>query len=211
MVRGLVPQADCEQVALAAPAIPPGSDFWTPTVFDFQDPDRQRELHALLAHERILAAVEALVDGPARITFGMLAVVPAGGGKGLPWHQDNQYGHFLFRALNTFVAVRDVAPEQCMLWVAPRSHLLGLQPSQYIDGHHHSAEPANGLRLPALKQGDACIFHRSTLHRSIRNETAIHRYAYAAQYCEAHARRADTGARIDTILARDLAARWAAR
>lgn len=98
-------------------------------------------------------------------------MVSPNGGRGLPWHQDNQYQHVLDHALNTFIAVSDITTLQCTLWVAPRSHLRG----------------------PDLKAGDACIFDRNTIHRSLTNQTAHVRVAYAAQYVEAAGVVADTG------------------
>ena len=96
------------------------------------------------------------------------------------------------------------------MWIAPRSHLLGRQPARASDlyaGAHRQAvvEPENGICLPALQPGDACIFDRCAYHRSLKNETGMHRYAYAAQYQADNARIASTGKK-DTLRmrARDL-------
>lgn len=212
LLRGLVPRTDVEAAVAAwqraAGAAPTGD--WNATVFDHRQPAKDRAIHALLTHARVMAAVEQLFEGPARVYYGMMAVVPAHGGKGLAWHQDNQYTHILGHALNSFIACCRIPPEKCNLWVAPGSHLTGLQPSLTSDGHRQAADPGNGVLLPTLEPGDACIFNRYTLHRSLRNDTGETRWAYAAQYHEDRARIAGSWRRDPLRMrARDLAGWWA--
>ena len=170
---------------------------WHPIIFDFANPTQHAHVHQLLIEPSILSAIEQIFEVPARVYFGMLAVVPAGGGTGLPWHQDNQYDQVIGAALNVFVALCDITPDKAILWVAPGSHLLGTQPSkesETVPGHREAVvEPGNGIPLPAMKKGDVCIFDRSTYLRSFTNETNEHRYAYAAQYQADYARLAKTG------------------
>ena len=177
--------------ALKTPVVEGGN--WTPRIFDHAAPLQEPKLHRLLVEPQLTAAVEQILEAPARVYYGMLAIVPARSGKGLEWHQDNQYDHILGRALNCFVALSEITPDSAILWVAPRTHLLGVQPSETVVGHRKAAEPANGHPLPTLHKGDVCIFDRSLLHHSKTNETQNHRYAYAAQYQELNARRAETG------------------
>jgi ectoine hydroxylase-related dioxygenase (phytanoyl-CoA dioxygenase family) len=98
--------------------------------------------------------------------------------------------------------------------VAPRSHRYGTQPSQAntttAPGHREAlVAPENGLPLPTLKPGDACIFDRNTLHRSLQNETDEDRYAYAAQYSSCNARYTETGLiPPHRMLASELRQRW---
>jgi len=205
LVRSLVPRPDAEAVVAASPRPSSGSD-WTPVIFDHARPQADPAQHALLAHPRVLDAVELLLGGPARAYYGMLAVVPAGGGRGLPWHQDNQYEHIVGHALNAFIALCRITPKMCNLWVAPGSHRDGLRPSGAAEGrggHREDSGAVQGICLPTLEPGDACIFNRYTLHRSLHNQTNEDRFAYAAQYEEADARR-DDGRASDRILARDL-------
>lgn len=213
LVRGLLPAADCARwrAAALAAAAPADGGSWTPVTFDHERPDERREVHGALVHDRVQAAVGQLLGPGAQVWYGMAAVVPGHGGRGLPWHQDNQYTHILHHALNTFVALDDIAPEMATLWVDPRSHRRGRLPSRDRgDGHREATvEPEAPLRLPALEAGDACIFHRDTLHRSLVNATDRHRVAYAAQYVEAAGVFAETGEPIGRIAAADLARRWA--
>jgi ectoine hydroxylase-related dioxygenase (phytanoyl-CoA dioxygenase family) len=166
---------------------------WTPRIFDYENPQKDAELHVLLTDERVIGAAAQLFGAPARIYYGMLAIVPARGGSGLPWHQDNMYSHIYGGALNIFVALSEILPEAANLWVAPGSHKLGTQPSKTNEttakGHREALEdPDNSFCLPTLQPGDACLFTRDTLHRSLTNTTDAPRYAYAAQFCAAHAR-----------------------
>jgi hypothetical protein len=63
---------------------------WTPAVFNHDDPMFDAELHALLRDPSLVCAASQLLGGaPARVYYGMLAVVPPNGGTGLPWHSDN--------------------------------------------------------------------------------------------------------------------------
>ncbi|HWD37683.1 MAG TPA: phytanoyl-CoA dioxygenase family protein [Fimbriimonas sp.] len=209
VVEDLVPESTIDAVLVEAaktPVVVGGS--WTPRVFDHENPDRESGLHRILVEPSLVDAVESILESPARVYYGMLAVVPAQGGKGLDWHQDNMYDVVLGRALNTFVALCDITPNKAILWVAPRTHLMGVQESLTTEGHRIAATPENGMPLPTLKKGSAVIFDRNTLHHSRRNETNEHRYAYAAQYQEDKAR--NSAGIKDPLLRRvdDLRLRW---
>lgn len=212
VVEGLVPDEIVDRVVVEARRIPvtPGGG-WTPSIFDHDEPLANPRLHQLLVEPHVVGTVEQIFEAPARVWYGMLAIVPANGGTGLQWHQDNMYTPLLGRALNVFIALCDITPEKANLWVSPKSHLKGVQESLTTEGHRVAATPENGIPLPALTKGSACIFDRSTLHHSKRNETTEDRYAYAAQYQEDNARLASTG-RKDPLRMRvsDLSAMFAA-
>lgn len=210
VVPALVPHAAIDSVLAVSPTTGENGR-WTPVVFDHANPTANAALHRLLVEPSVVAAVESLFEAPARVYYGMFAVVPANGGHGLPWHQDNQYNQVLGNALNVFIALCDITLDKANLWVAPRSHLAGVQPSKKNETtapNHREAivEPENGILLPALKKGDACIFDRSMYHRTLRNETGEPRYAYAAQYMADYSRMAATGSKDPLkMLAGDLA------
>jgi ectoine hydroxylase-related dioxygenase (phytanoyl-CoA dioxygenase family) len=171
---------------------------WTPRVFDYENPTQDAELHALLKHPSVVGAAGQLLGTPPLIYYGMLAIVPAHGGNGLPWHQDNMYSHIYGGALNIFIALSEITPDMANLWVVPGSHKLGTQASQQNEttakGHREAlVEPEGAMILPTLQPGDACLFTRDTLHRSLTNTTDKNRYAYAAQYCATHARYTSDG------------------
>ena len=189
VVEGLVPDTVVDAVVEEAQQVPvTAGGGWTPRIFDHTNPSENPRLHQILTEPHVVVAVEQIFEAPARVYYGMLAVVPAQGGKGLEWHQDNMYDVVLGRALNMFVALCDITPDKAILWVAPRTHLSGVQESRTADGHRIAATPENGMALPTLKKGAVVIFDRSTLHHSKRNETDSDRYAYAAQYQEEKAR-----------------------
>jgi len=182
---------------------------WTPKTFNADNPKQDAKLHQLLIDEALVGAAGQIFDAPVRVDYGMLAIVSANGGKGLPWHQDGMYGAIQGRALNSFTALCDITPDKAILWVAPRTHLNGVQPSEgAAHGHHEGQEPANGRPLPALKKGSVCIFDRNTMHHSKTNATNEHRYAYAAQYREDKARNPDGKKDSKKMLASELAKLW---
>ena len=200
IARGLVPAKSIQAVMREATPRAREGDAWQPTIFEHTNPTKDAPLHRLLWEPRVVEAVSALLGSPARVYYGMLAVVPARGGHGLPWHQDNQYSHILGGALNAFIALCDIEQNMANLWVAPRSHLSGVRPSKANEttaaGHREAiVSPENGFCLLPLKAGDACIFDRCTLHRSLKNESDRPRFAYAAQYQADLAREAITGKR----------------
>ena len=200
VVPALVDAATVETVLEAARGYgdPVDRGGWSARIFDHKEPAKDSQMHQILWDPVLVDTVAQILESEPRIWYGMLAVVPANGGDGLPWHQDNQYTQILGGALNVFVALTEVTPERANLWVAPRSHRMGTQPARGSDlyaGAHRQAvvEPENGICLPTLQPGDACIFDRCTYHRSLKNETGRHRYAYAAQYQADNARIASTG------------------
>jgi len=212
VVPGLVPLESVE-AARTAFTVPTSVKNWTPSIFDHKNPDANPAQHRMLVEPAIIAAVEQLFEASARVFYGMTAVVPANGGNGLPWHQDNQYSQILPAALNTFVALCDITPDKAILWVAPGTHKAGTQPSKEAEGlgghREAAAEPENGMPLPGLKAGDVCIFDRNTYHRSLRNETNEDRYAYAAQYMAEYSRMAQSGEKDPLRMpARELQERW---
>ena len=200
LAPGLVPLDVVDEVVAIAKDKIVGHNRWQPTCFEHETPQKDANIHRLLIEPNVVQAVSQLLGTEPRAYFGMLAIVPPHGGSGLPWHQDNMYDQILGGALNTFIALCDITPNKAILWVSPQSHRLGTQPSgenqSSAPGHREVLiEPANGIPLPAMKPGDACIFDRNTLHRSLKNETDEPRYAYAAQYQSEHARRSLTGER----------------
>ncbi|MEX0330777.1 MAG: phytanoyl-CoA dioxygenase family protein [Puniceicoccaceae bacterium] len=142
---------------------------------------------------RIHACMEELLGGPTTFWHGMYAVVMPGG-RGLDWHQDNQYTHILGHMCNAFVALDSITTENAGLWIAPRSHLLGRLPNiNPEEGHKRAAEPDNAIPGPPLQPGDALIFHRELLHHSKENRTDRPRRAFAFQVSSASCRFAETG------------------
>jgi ectoine hydroxylase-related dioxygenase (phytanoyl-CoA dioxygenase family) len=211
LVRGLVLPDVVESIMVEARSRVRVGDTWQPTIFDHDNPTQDAVIHQLLYYPGVIGVAQDLLGSPPRVYYGMLAVVPAGGGHGLPWHQDNQYSHILGGALNVFLALSRITPDMGTLWLGPQTHRMGRLESKQntttAPGHRESLyEPPNPIQLPILEPGDACIFDRNTLHRSLQNTTNQNRFAYAAQFQADHARMAETGARDSKrMLATDLA------
>lgn len=214
LLPGLVSPDRVQAVLEAAPADLRVEGRWRAVVFNHDDPQQDAPVHQLLVEPAVIEAVEAVFAGPARVWYGMFAVVPANGGHGLPWHQDNQYTQLLGPALNVFIALCPVSEENAGLWIAPRSHRSGVRPARRNEttarGHREALEdPDNGVPLPPMQPGDACIFDRHTLHRSLQNRTDRHRFAYAAQYLAENTRLAETGKKDPKrMLVSDLRRQW---
>ena len=210
VVENLIDPKKIDRIMEEAVKVPVDArGIWTPKAFAHDDPKTDAKLHQLLVDETLVNAVGQIFEAPVRVDFGMLAIVSASGGKGLPWHQDGMYGQILGRALNSFIALCDITPDKAILWVAPRTHLAGVQPAEQAPhGHHQGKEPANGRPLPILRKGSVCMFDRNTMHHSKTNETNEHRYAYAAQYREEKARDANGKKDPRKMLVSDLRKTW---
>lgn len=210
VVENLIDPKKIDRIMEEAVKVPVDArGIWTPKSFEHDNPKKDAKLHQLLVDETLTAAVGQIFEAPVRVDYGMLAIVSANGGKGLPWHQDGMYGAIQGRALNSFIALCDITPDKAILWVASRTHLNGVQPSDNVaHGHHEGREPANGRPLPTLKKGSVCMFDRNTMHHSKTNETGEHRYAYAAQYREEKARNPDGKKDPRKMLASELAEMW---
>jgi ectoine hydroxylase-related dioxygenase (phytanoyl-CoA dioxygenase family) len=215
LVPGLVPKESVRAVLDAMPAEIEHSGRWRAMVFDHLDPKKDSPIHRLLVEPAVVDAVQQIFAAPPRVFYGMLAIVPAHGGHGLPWHQDNQYTHLLGPALNVFIALGPISQENAGLWVAPQSHRQGRLPARVNDttapGHREAlVEPENGIPLLPMEPGDVCIFDRQTLHGSLQNHTDRHRFAYAAQYLSENTREALTGKKDPKrMLVTDLRRMWA--
>jgi ectoine hydroxylase-related dioxygenase (phytanoyl-CoA dioxygenase family) len=157
------------------------------------------ETTRFLSDPDIVRIFEQILGDKVKLWRGMYAVVEPYG-KGLEWHQDNQYTHILGHMLNGFIALDHISQENAGLWIAPRSHLAGRQPNLNTGpGHKRCAEPENGMPCEPMAPGDAVIFHRETLHHSKKNNTDRPRRAYAFQVSSANCRYANTGKLLDDL------------
>lgn len=203
IVPGLIPAQRLAPIQAVARTLVDDEARFQAHIFDRDNPENNDMVtHALFLDQAVIEAVEQIFNGPARAFYGFLAIVPPHRGKGLPWHQDNQYNQFHGLALNTFIAIDDVEQDMAHLWVAPGSHKQGTLPSIDADkqtGTHHRTidfEPADAICLPPFKAGDAVIFDRNTLHRSLGNTTDRPRLCYASQFVAEHARHTKDGKRF---------------
>ncbi len=148
---------------------------------------------AMLRDSNIVGILEGILGDAVRLYLGMYAVVPPHG-KGLEWHQDNQYNHVLGHMLNGFIALDHISQENAGLWLAPQSHLNGRMANLNKEqGHKRAAEPENGMPCKPMAPGDAVFFHRETLHHSKQNHTDKPRRAFAFQASSYTCRYAKTG------------------
>ncbi|MEI8194420.1 MAG: hypothetical protein WCI73_00770, partial [Phycisphaerae bacterium] len=85
VAAGLVSPSDLQAVMREARKYQPEpGGKWTPQIFDHARPAADAALHQLLVNDQVVGAVEQIFEAPARVYYGMLAIVPAHGGTGLP-------------------------------------------------------------------------------------------------------------------------------
>lgn len=176
-----------------------GNGEWKSKAVIHIDKERQHlpQTVDFLTTPDIVQVFRDILDDEAKLWMGMYAVVPPHG-KGLAWHQDNQYTHILGHMLNGFIALDLITQENAGLWIAPYSHLLGRQPDLNTNAEHRrAAEPENGMPCDPMQPGDAVFFHRNTLHHSKQNHTDRPRRAFAFQVAAAHCRYAKTGKKLE--------------
>jgi len=132
-----------------------------------------------------LAIVEQLLEGPSTLYLPFSAVKSSNGGGQFHFHQDNQYTHLDGPALNMWVALNDMTPENGCLGVCPGSHKAGTLQSEESpdkDGHRTITYEVSEFLPVRMRAGDAVIFNRLTVHGSGQNITNQDRVAYALQY-----------------------------
>jgi 2-oxoglutarate-dependent dioxygenase len=132
-----------------------------------------------------LSIVEQLLGGPSTLYMPFSAVKTANGGGQFHFHQDNQYTHLDGPALNMWVALNDMTPENGCLGICPGSHKSGTLQSEESpdkDGHRTITYDVSEFLPLRMRAGDAVIFNRLTVHGSGHNLTNQDRVAYALQY-----------------------------
>jgi phytanoyl-CoA hydroxylase len=138
----------------------------------------------LVMSRAIHSISEQLLGGPSTLYLPFMAVKGSGGGQ-FHFHQDNQYTRLDGPAINCWIALVDMSPENGCLNVVPRSHLNGtLESTVSGDGDTHKKvtfEPQDFLPV-RMHAGDCIAFSRLTVHGSGPNHTEAPRVAYALQY-----------------------------
>lgn len=132
-----------------------------------------------------LRITEQLLGGPSTLYMPFSAVKSSKVGGQFHFHQDNQYTYLDGPALNMWIAMDDMTPENGCLCVCPGSHQEGtLQSTESPDKDGHKTITYNVEEyLPLrMRAGDAVVFNRLTVHGSGKNITSRDRVAYALQY-----------------------------
>jgi 2-oxoglutarate-dependent dioxygenase len=142
-------------------------------------------LDSMINSEEALSIVEQLLGGASTVYLPFSAVKSANGGGEFHFHQDNQYTTLDGPALNMWIAMNDMTPENGCLGICPGSHKAGtLESVESPDKDTHRTvnykiEEFLPLRMRA---GDAVVFDRLTVHGSGKNLTNRDRVAYAIQF-----------------------------
>jgi hypothetical protein len=186
-LRGVYDAMLVDRLAEATQARPAGSTPGNNTLWTSLDKWESFVLgKTALCRNAVLLASGLLGVPKEAITVGLrFFFKPAGGGRPVPWHQDeaHQDPAFDHHSLNVWVPLDASNEENGCLWYIPGSHLGGIRV------HRH---PGHGAPEVALMTDDvrtceavsvplpaaaASIHHCRTLHASGPNRTAGHRRA----------------------------------
>ena len=107
------------------------------------------------------------------VFYGMLAVVKARGGSGLPWHQDNQYTLVLGGAINIFAALCDITPDKAI-----RAGPMAVFPS--LTMHKSGANTSAGPRKAFVIQYSVVGLRHAGTRELVPNEIPLARGGAAA-------------------------------
>jgi phytanoyl-CoA dioxygenase PhyH len=131
---------------------------------------------------QLLAVESAAVQVGLRFFFK-----PKGGGRLVPWHQDEAHydPRFDHHSLNVWVPFDDVGPDNGCLWYVRGSHREGIREHRHPGGGAPDVAlmtddvPLDRAVAVPLPMGGASFHHCRTLHCSGSNTTGEHRRALA--------------------------------
>lgn len=139
----------------------------------------------LVNSQEILNMAESLLGGPSTLHSPFTAVKSARVGGAFHFHQDNQYTYLDGPALNFWIALNNMTPENGCLAVCPGSHKAGTlaaQQSPDKDEHQTITYEVEEYLPARIRAGDCVVFDRLMVHGSGKNNTDEDRVAYALQY-----------------------------
>lgn len=140
---------------------------------------------SLVNSSDLLRLAESLLGGPSTLHSPFTAVKTAKVGGAFHFHQDNQYTFLDGPALNFWIALNNMTPENGCLAVCPGSHKSGtLDAKQSPDKDEHQTITYEVEEyLPArIRAGDCVVFDRLMVHGSGKNNTNEDRVAFALQF-----------------------------
>lgn len=142
-------------------------------------------LDGMINSDEVLSIAQQLLEGSSTLYMPFSAVKSSKVGGQFHFHQDNQYTYLDGPALNMWIAMDDMTPENGCLGICPGSHLAGtLQSTESPDkdGHMTVAYQVEEYLPVRMHAGDAVVFNRLTVHGSGKNLTDRDRVAYALQF-----------------------------
>lgn len=147
------------------------------------DPDYRRRVNEAIGTIFTPRIREVMIDY--RFSFGSFVAKLTAGAGSLPVHQDPQFvDEPLHEAVNVWVPLVDVGPENGCLRVMPGSHLLNLGPRGTHRGFPYpelaGLIEAEYLVDVPMRAGEACLTSHRTFHGSGRNAMPAERIVAAA-------------------------------
>lgn len=182
----------------AMPDLPPSER--APLVRKFMDFTAGHPPLAAVARDpRLIAAVERVLGGPARL-FQEMALLKPPGGREKPWHQDHAYFNFPLETaiVGVWIALEDVGPENGCMFVLAGGHKDGARLhflrrdwqlcDTALDGCVRTAVP--------MRAGDVLLFDGKLPHGTPINRTQATRWALQFHYLPAEASPCDDAQRL---------------
>ncbi|PCJ62643.1 MAG: hypothetical protein COA79_03760 [Planctomycetota bacterium] len=146
------------------------------------------DLAYFIQSDQMQLIASTLMRGKAHLYLPFTAVKSANGGGNFDFHQDGQYTPTKGPSVNLWVALNDMTIDNGCLYMDPHSHINGVLPANILEDGHKQIKYNTSNTVPVeVKAGDCIAFNRLTVHGSGKNNTDIHRVAYAIQF-----HRADT-------------------
>lgn len=137
---------------------------------------------------------EGIVGSSTMLILHAAFLKPAHFGSATPPHQDQALWEIDYPgAVSMWVAIDPATHENGCLQMYPGSHRLGCLPHSSNGGHPRvdvSRIPINPQEAP-LRQGDAVLWHRYTLHASEPNRSAQNRWGMVMVFANGADRRFD--------------------
>ncbi|WP_168735508.1 phytanoyl-CoA dioxygenase family protein [Cohnella fermenti] len=143
-------------------------------------------LREMAHHPRILAIVERILGGKAKLVQDMALLKPPTGGGEKPWHQDMAYGPLAYHnaVVGVWIALDEAGLDNGCMHVIPRSQMSGAVPHYAVRDWQlcDEAVPVERDVAVPLAPGGALFFHGLLFHGTPNNTSLKRRRALQFHY-----------------------------
>ncbi|WP_308636225.1 phytanoyl-CoA dioxygenase family protein [Paenibacillus silvisoli] len=158
-------------------------------LYEFVDVDDR--LRAIAYHPQVLAVVERMLGGQAKLVQDVALLKPPKGGGEKPWHQDMAYGALCYDqpVIGVWLALDEAGLDNGCMQLIPRSHMNGGIP-HYAERDWQLCDtvvPVERNVAVPLAPGSALFFHGLLMHGTANNFSQKRRRALQFHYAPADA------------------------
>ncbi|RAP73798.1 phytanoyl-CoA dioxygenase family protein [Paenibacillus montanisoli] len=148
--------------------------------------DVEDRLRAIAYHPQVLAVVERLLGGKAKLVQDIALLKPPKGGGEKPWHQDMAYGALCYDqpVVGVWLALDEAGIDNGCMQIIPRSHMNGGIP-HYAERDWQLCDtvvPVERNVAVPLAPGSALFFHGLLMHGTAYNFSLKRRRALQFHY-----------------------------